>query len=194
MNPQRIEEFRRKLREGRPVRVVNGHMVLEQAPAGAAAPPDGAGAAAAPQGVQVKPHEWGAIAGADLPLYATAGGEARALAERALLAREYPGFTMDVDDDGTPFAHGWIGPTAYLTSTYHLLLVIPPGYGRGVMPAVHVLEPRLRPGAPHLFGDGSLCLDHSGAFTAKSTLLTLLAWASVWLVLYEGWLQTGNRW
>lgn len=128
------------------------------------------------------------------PFYASAHGQARALQEQALLAADYPGFTLDVDDDGTPFAHGWIGPSDSLRGSYHVLLVLPPGYGQGVMPSVHVLEPALRPGAPHRYLDGSLCLDHSGAFTRKSTLLTILAWVSVWLVLYEGWLTTGEPW
>lgn len=132
------------------------------------------------------------MASTESPFYTTAAGEARALTEQALLTREYPGFVMDVDDRGTPYAHGWIGPNSKLHDAYHVLLLIPPGYGRGVMPTVHVLEPRIRTGAPHLFADGSMCLNHSGAFTGKSTLLTMLAWASVWLVLYEGWVETGT--
>ncbi len=61
MNPQRIEEFRKKLREGRPVRVVNGLVTVDGAPADADAgkspPPNPTDART--QGVQVKPHEWG---------------------------------------------------------------------------------------------------------------------------------------
>lgn len=194
MDPQRVEEFRRKLREGRPVRVVNGQVVLEQAQAGDAGRPENAAPAPSPHGVQVKPHDWGSAAGAETPFYASARGEARALQEQAILAREYPAFSMDVEKDGTPYAHGWIGPNPELRGAYHVLVLIPPGYGRGMVPAVHVLEPALRPGAPHTYQDGSLCLDHTGAFTNKSTLVTLLAWVSVWLVLYEGWIETGVRW
>jgi hypothetical protein len=198
MNPQRIEEFRKKLREGRPVRVVNGQVVAEDG-GGAGGPPapttqgSGKPAPAAAQGVQVKPHEWGASAAPEL-FYATPAGEARAFAEQALLAREYPGFEMDVDDDGTPFAHGFIGPNEVIKGRYHLLLVIPPAYGNGALPLSFVLEPAMPPGAPHRYQDGSLCLDHSGAFTRKSTLVTFLAWVSVWLVLYEEWIETGRAW
>lgn len=72
MNPQRIEEFRRKLRSGQAARVRGGQVELEGAtPAPAGAAPGnaaaGAGGSQAPQsvtpftpGVQVKPHEWGA--------------------------------------------------------------------------------------------------------------------------------------
>jgi hypothetical protein len=194
MNPQRIEEIRKKLREGSRAWVNKGDVTVEGAPAPEAAPapaPSSGAPAPAPGGFRVKPHNWGAEAA---PFYESATGEARALAEQGLLVREYPGFEMDVDDDGMPYAHGWIGPNENLRSAYHLLLVIPPAYGRGAMPAAYVLEPRLRLDAPHIFQDGSLCLDHSGAFTRKSTLVTLLAWVSVWLVLYEGLLETGTGW
>jgi hypothetical protein len=198
MDPRRIEEIRRKLREGRKVHVIGGKPAVDgvpggQTPASVAGAQGGAGTPA-PEGVLVKPHEWGAAAAEELPFYTTAAGETRVLQEQALLVREYPGFELEISDDGTPYAHGFIGPTAELANRYHVLLVIPPGYGRGVMPKVYVVVPELRQGAPHTFTDGGLCLDHSGAFTKKSTLITLLAWVSVWLVLYEGWLETGQAW
>jgi hypothetical protein len=190
MDPRKLEEFRKKLRAGNPVRVVNGQVLLEgsdptENPARAPEP------ASIPQGVQVKPHEWGA--GSE-QFYGTPEGEARALTEQALLASEYPGMAFEVDDDGTPYVHGWIGPNDRLRSAYHILVYLPPGYGRGVMPRAYVLEPQLRLGAPHTFTDGGLCLDHSGSFTTKSSVVTFLAWVSVWLVLYEGWCETGVAW
>lgn len=191
MDPAKVEEFRKKLRAGRPVRVTNGQVVIEE---GAATPGNASGVATPatgqPQGVQVKPHEWGTSE----QFYATPEGEARALAEQALLAREYPGMLLDIDDDGTPYVHGWIGPNQQLRSAYHILISLPPGYGRGVPPRAYVLEPELRLGAPHRYTDGSLCLDHSGSFTQKSSVVTFLAWVSVWLVLYEGWCETGTAW
>ena len=167
MNPQRIEEFRRKLREGKPVRVHGGEVFLqggEPGPPQTAVPHENA---PTQQGVQVKPHEWGMEATAPEPFYSDPTGEQRALKEQALLAVEYPGFEMDVDDDGTPFVHGWIGPNAQLKGRYHVLVLIPPSYGHGVLPAAHILEPPVRQDAPHRFRDGSLCLDHSSAFTRR---------------------------
>jgi hypothetical protein len=199
MDPKRIDEFRRKLREGHPVRVVNGKVVLPGRPAGERRDRDDRTRAASdggeeyiPEGVQVKPHEWGA--GETAPIYESAAGQKRALQEQALLSKEYPGFVMDVDSDGTLYTHGWIGANDVLRQKYHVLVLIPPGYGRGALPIGHVLEPRLRAGAPHTFRDGSLCLDHSGAFTSKSTLITFLAWVTVWLVLYEDWCETNIAW
>lgn len=192
MDPQRIEEFRRKLREGRPVRVVGGQVMIDGHTIAGQPDPSQPPAPPFPIGVQVKPHEWGAPK--ITPFYATPAGQTRALREQDLLAADYPRFVMDVDDDGTPFAHGWIGPSDTLAGWYHVLLVLPPGYGQGVLPSVHVLEPPLATGSPHRYRDGSLCLDHSGAFNRRSSLLTVLAWTSVWLVLYEGWLTTGTPW
>lgn len=73
VNPERIEEFRRKLRSGDAVRVRGGQVEMAGFPAAAADsvpaamnPQGPAGGAAAqpvtpsPVGVQVKAHEWGA--------------------------------------------------------------------------------------------------------------------------------------
>ena len=185
MSPQRLEEFRQMVREGVPVDVRGGHVRLADGP-----PPERGkrAAEAPPAGVRMKPHDWG-IGAPGMALAPERGQK-----EAALLRREYPGFSLGVAADGLTFAHGVIGPSESLRGAYHVLVELPPGYGRGVLPRAYLLEPEVRLGAPHLFEDGALCLDHSGAFTARSTLITFLAWVSVWLVLYEGWLETGRRW
>jgi len=192
MTPERLEQFRRKLREGEEVRVVNGHVELVSEPAQVQAQPRinawGQVEPAAPP-IMVKPHEWGSQ-----PFYLEPGGQQRAMQEQDLLRRYFPGFELQVDDDGTPFVHGWIGPNDRLHRRYHVLATLPPGYGRGAMPQVWVLEPALEEDSPHRYSDGSLCLDHSGAFTDRSTVVTFLAWVSVWLVLYEGWMETDEVW
>lgn len=192
LSQDKIEAFRKKLREGKPVRVAGGRVTMADArdePQAETQSGERLRADEQVQGVMVKPHEWGA-----LPFYMQEYGEKRALMEQKLLQEHYPGFEMSVDDDGTPFVHGHIGPNDKLSRAYQVLLVLPPGFGRGSMPHAYVLEPRLKEGAPHLYVDGSLCLDHSGAFTERSTLVTFLAWVSVWLVLYEGWLESGQAW
>lgn len=89
MDPQRVEEFRRKLREGRPVRVRNGQVLFEErrpsVEKGSSTKPVASAANESPpaqQGVVVKPHEWGSEA-----FYQTESGMARALAEQALLSQ-----------------------------------------------------------------------------------------------------------
>lgn len=199
MNSQAIEALRKKLREGRPVRVVNGQVLADGAsPASPAQSPAQAQAQTPPSpaqtGVRVKEHEWGVETGTTGPFYSTPRGEQRVLDEQVLLAREYPGFAMDLNEDGTLYLHGWLGPTETLRGSYQVLVVVPPSYGDGSMPLAYVLEPPIRQGAPHLYRDGALCLDHSGAFTGRSTVVTFLAWVSVWLVLYEEWVDTGRLW
>lgn len=195
MNAERLEELRRKLREGHEVDVRGGEVTLTGEAASPALTPTPGVPPAPPQpGLRVKAHEWGTAPLATTPFYATPKGEERLFTEQGLLAREYPSFQVDLESDGIAYAHGFIGPHASLRQRYHVLLVLPPGYGSGAMPLVQVLFPEIREGAPHRFVDGSLCLDHSGAFHARSTLLTLLGWVSVWLVLYEGWLDTGRVW
>ncbi len=130
----------------------------------------------------------------EIPSYFTPEGERRIMKERDLLAQSYPQFMLDIEPDGLLHARGSLGPTETLRGVYHLLIAIPPTFGRGGSPRVYLLHPELRPGAPHVFQDGSLCLDHNQAFTSRSTLLTLLGWVSVWLVLYEGWMETGVAW
>lgn len=59
MNPQRLEEFRKKLREGGPVDVTGGVVRVQGSPADPSAPNGSPPNAATNMGVQVKPHEWG---------------------------------------------------------------------------------------------------------------------------------------
>lgn len=66
MNPQRIEEFRKKLREGNAARVRGGVVEVDGMPATAPTTPTptpggntGTPVVPASNGVQVKPHEWG---------------------------------------------------------------------------------------------------------------------------------------
>lgn len=61
------------------------------------------------------------------------------------------------------------------------------------IPTVRVERPKLKPGAPHLYPDGRLCLYyppdrrwHSGYLLAD----TILPWTASWLYFYELWLDT----
>lgn len=121
-------------------------------------------------------------------------GRKRLDAEQQLLARDYPAFILDITNSGEVFALGHLGGTDHIRDTYEVLIRMPPNFGTGAIPRVSILNPDLRAGAPHRFTDGSLCLQHEIAFTPRSTLLTLLAWITAWLILYEGWLENGKTW
>lgn len=66
----------------------------------------------------------------------------------------------------------------------------------GKNPAVNVIEPELRPDEngllPHIWEDGSLCLNTAGQWTSKMLLVdTIVPWSSEWLFHYEVWKGTG---
>ncbi len=62
-------------------------------------------------------------------------------------------------------------------------------------PKVRVTDPLLRPGAPHLYSDGSLCLywREDWHWAPHATLAeTIIPWTALWLYYYEIWLITGE--
>ena len=66
----------------------------------------------------------------------------------------------------------------------------------GRNPVVNVVDPALEPNAegflPHIWEDGSLCLNTAGQWSPKMHLVdTTLPWASEWLFHYEVWKGTG---
>ncbi len=66
----------------------------------------------------------------------------------------------------------------------------------GQNPVVNVVHPPLEPNArgllPHIWDDGSLCLNTAKQWSAKMHLVdTTLPWASEWLLHYEMWKGTG---
>ena len=126
--------------------------------------------------------------------YETPKGRQRLFDEQAVLAQHYPGFQLDLLEDGTAFVHGHLGGNGTVRGRYEVVLVLPPTYSNGALPRAFVLSPELPRDAPHLYADGSLCVDHNGAFTARSSAVTMLSWMLVWLVLYEEWRESGKRW
>lgn len=63
---------------------------------------------------------------------------------------------------------------------------------------VFVVAPQLRPNSegllPHVWGDGSLCLNRFGDWSPGMLMTdTVIPWACEWLVAYEFWLAT-NSW
>lgn len=68
-------------------------------------------------------------------------------------------------------------------------------YQIGMVPRVRVCWPPLHPRAPHVYGDGTLCLYWPEEWRwDRSTLIaeTILPWTALWLYYYELWLDTGE--
>lgn len=67
-----------------------------------------------------------------------------------------------------------------------------------LVPTVRVLSPALKPNndglLPHVYGDGTLCVNEADEWHSTMLLAqTLLPWACEWLIFYELWLAT-NIW
>ncbi|TWD47054.1 hypothetical protein FB478_11410 [Arthrobacter sp. AG367] len=66
----------------------------------------------------------------------------------------------------------------------------------GQTPVVNVVHPLLEPDTqgllPHIWDDGSLCLNMAGQWSSRMLLVdTTLPWASEWLLHYEMWKGVG---
>jgi hypothetical protein len=86
---------------------------------------------------------------------------------------------------------GSIQPTP-LSDIYVVCLRFRPGW----CPQVRVLAPELKPregvdGLPHIYPDGSLCLNQSGEWHRGMLVATFIPWASSWLYFYEIWHAIG---
>ena len=121
-------------------------------------------------------------------------GQGRLLEERRLLKAHYPMFEFDVDVNGVLFLIGEVGGVPGLRARYQVLVVLPQGYGAGVMPDAYVVSPEILDGAPHLYENGSLCLDLSVVYRRTTSLVTFLDVVMLWLSQYEHWIATGERW
>jgi len=111
----------------------------------------------------------------------------------AMMQSLFPGFVCDFNrKDQVLSWRGELQPTDE-SPVYHVRIT----YKMGGTPYVKVISPEIRPGAPHLYSGGRLCLYdpkdrswHPGLFIAK----TIVPWTAEWLFFYELWLETGTWW
>jgi hypothetical protein len=114
------------------------------------------------------------------------------LAQHALALRQgFPGATLSLRG-GRLVWTSWLQPTP-LSRRYFVRIEL----GHDGLPHVRVIEPQLesRGGAslPHVYREGTLCLYSRGEWhPGMSLVLTIVPWASEWLMNYEIWLATGE--
>jgi len=68
-------------------------------------------------------------------------------------------------------------------------------YDRRSSPDVRVITPALRPKAPHIYQNETLCLFYPTENPWRKDMLiatTILPWTALWLYYYELWLDTGK--
>jgi len=109
--------------------------------------------------------------------------------QQAWIARRFPAFRCGARRG----ALGCKGPLQpRLASPVYVIEV---RYGSTDVPRVRVIKPALVKDAPHLYGDGSLCLywPHEWWWTGNELIAdTIFPWAADWLYFYELWLDTGE--
>ena len=114
------------------------------------------------------------------------------LGQQALALRSvYPNSSVRLD----PASLTWRGADS-IPSALSREYVIEVSLKVGQNPVVRVVHPPLEPNAqgflPHIWDDGSLCLNTAGQWSSKMHLVdTTLPRASEWLFHYEIWTGTG---
>ncbi|MBI4872095.1 MAG: hypothetical protein HY814_11075 [Candidatus Riflebacteria bacterium] len=108
------------------------------------------------------------------------------------LARFHPTASMVRAEDGQPRIRMLVPSKEHAGVAYEVVGVYPPDYPASAV-RFYVVNYDIPEGCPHLYSDGSLCLDHTSAFSPRSTAATALAWVVVWLYCLDKWLSSGCR-
>ena len=105
------------------------------------------------------------------------------------LRRQFPGFRYRLEG-GEGIWRGMLQPRQ-VSPIYRVEV----RYRTGKVPTVRVLNPKIAPGAPHVYGNGALCLYWPKESPWRQDRLvadTILPWTALWLLYYELWLDTGK--
>ena len=108
--------------------------------------------------------------------------------QRFAMKMKYPAFACQSKNNGIVLT-GVLTPREASPQYQVQIILMPHKY-----PEVRVLSPQILKSAPHLWPNGSLCLFNPRDRKWKHQELiaqNLIAWASLWLYFYEGWLGTG---
>lgn len=102
----------------------------------------------------------------------------------------FPGFQARVQPGECVTWTGTLQPTED-SPVYRVRIV----YRRYGPPKVFVVHPRVKPGAPHVYPGGHLCLYWPAEWRwadREPIAETIVPWTALWLFYYEAWLVTGE--
>jgi len=114
----------------------------------------------------------------------------RLIAESMLMNERFPGFLLVQSPAGQLTWLGILVPTG--GNEYVVSVTYPPDYPYRE-PSLRVEQPAVEAGAPHLYLDGSLCLHKKDWNPDRATAVGEVSLIAGWLVAYEHWLLTGER-
>lgn len=122
--------------------------------------------------------------------YREARWKARLLLEQALMRERFPQFILTRGVGGTLVWRGVLEPVR--GSRFEITATMPTDYPY-TAPALHVIRPRLRSSAPHLYqGTMDLCVHKATWIPMRGTVASMIPLASAWLVAYLNWERTGE--
>jgi hypothetical protein len=115
----------------------------------------------------------------------------RLVAEQAVMAQRFPRFVLRRRISGELFWDGFIEPQP--NALFRVTLTYPSEYPYRE-PALHVVDPPLRHGTPHVYigASGWICVHRRQWNPATGTAASLVPLIAAWLVAYIHWLRTGE--
>ena len=113
----------------------------------------------------------------------------RLQAEVALMKERFPDFGLERTRTGDLMWRGTLEPIE--SELFEVTALTPANYPYAA-PQLRVMRPELRPGAPHLYADGTLCVHKVKWDPMRGTVASTIPLAAAWLVGYLNWAQTGE--
>ena len=116
--------------------------------------------------------------------------KSRLALEDAVMAERFPHFALRKDTDGRLF---WAGVVQPVRGEYFAITLTYPHTYPYSEPELRVLQPTIRPGTGHLYGDGRLCIHRKGSWNPqRGTAAISVGLACAWLASYVHWDRTGE--
>ncbi len=113
----------------------------------------------------------------------------RLVVETALMRERFPAFVLTRSGEGLLVWRGVVQPID--DATFEITATMPARYPYQA-PELRVERPRVRPGAPHLYASGALCIHKQNWDPMRGTVASVIPLASAWLVGYLTWVRTGE--
>jgi len=113
----------------------------------------------------------------------------RLVAEQSLMRERFPQFALTRSPGGLLVWRGVITPVN--GAAFEISVTMPARYPYEA-PELRAEVPRIRPGAPHVYANGSLCVHRLNWDPMRGTVVSVIPLAAAWLVGYLNWTRSGE--